>query len=74
MVYTFRCVGGPLDGQVEESRFEKGFILVDKPADKVWIYDLDRDKFVCRGDAVQLDMDKAVDTALGGEYDVRSVK
>lgn len=36
--YTYTAHGGPLDGQVIESRYPKGFLLVDKPEQKVWIY------------------------------------
>jgi hypothetical protein len=38
-LYTGRCVGGPLDGQVVESRFPKGFVLVSRAANMAWIYD-----------------------------------
>lgn len=36
--YTYEAHGGPLDGKKIESRYPKGFLLVDKPQQKVWIY------------------------------------
>lgn len=38
------CHGGPIDGQEAVSRFPKGFLLVDKPADHCWIYEWDAEK------------------------------
>lgn len=35
------CRGGPLAGEVWQSRFPKGFLLVDKPNNKCWIYEWD---------------------------------
>lgn len=40
--------GGPLDGTDQESRFPKGFLLVDKPNNRVWIYDYTDGEFVVR--------------------------
>ena len=42
------CQGGPWDGRSFASRCPKGFLLVDKAADRVWIYDWDGDAYVCR--------------------------
>jgi len=39
MLYVGVCQGGPLDGQKGMSRFPRGFVLIDKPADQCWIYD-----------------------------------
>lgn len=39
MLYEGKCHGGPLDGQDAISRHPLGFILVDKRAQQVWIYD-----------------------------------
>lgn len=33
------CVGGPLNGQQLASRYPKGVLLVDKPANACWIYE-----------------------------------
>lgn len=38
-MFIGRCLGGPLDGREGQSRFENGFVLVDKPAGQCWIYD-----------------------------------
>lgn len=70
-LFEGRCRGGPLDGQPAVSRFPAGFLLADKPAGKAWIYDRSEDgSFVARPDAPDLDLDKAVQTALGDAYDV----
>lgn len=42
--------GGPLDGTDQNSRFPKGFLLVDKPGNRVWIYDYTDGEFVVRVD------------------------
>lgn len=42
------CHGGPLNGKDAVSRYPKGFLLVDKPANRVWIYDWNGLAFVCR--------------------------
>lgn len=34
------CLGGPLDTREGISRFPQGFLLVDREASRVWIYDL----------------------------------
>lgn len=41
MSYEGECHGGPLNGQTIVSRFPKGFLLVDKPANHCWIYEWD---------------------------------
>lgn len=38
-IWNGPCVGGPLDGLDGSSRYERGFLLVDRPAGKAWIYD-----------------------------------
>lgn len=43
--YTYTAHGGPLDGKTIESRYPKGFLLVNKPDQKVWIY-----HYVAEGD------------------------
>lgn len=37
-LYEELCVGGPLNGRVQLSRFPGGFVLGDKPRHMVWIY------------------------------------
>lgn len=82
-LYTGRCVGGPLDGQVVESRFPKGFVLVDKNADLAWLYDYTEAQpkpggeifstFQAReADGRTLDHEKRIAAAEHSEYDVRA--
>jgi hypothetical protein len=33
------CIGGPMDGRDGVSRFPSGFLLVDRPSGKCWVYD-----------------------------------
>lgn len=37
--YDGICVGGPWAGLTSQSRFPKGFVLVDRSAERVWVYD-----------------------------------
>lgn len=37
--YAGTCSGGPVDGMQGQSRCPRGFLLVDRPAARVWIYD-----------------------------------
>lgn len=37
------CVGGPMAGLTIETRSDRGFLAVDKPALAAWIYKIDRD-------------------------------
>lgn len=70
--------GGPWDGRQIQTRCPKGFLLVDMPTRRLWIYDLSEDgkTYVVRGDgtAGELRDDgdvnrwRAVDE---GHYDVR---
>ncbi len=36
--YEAACMGGPLHGQIQLSRFPAGFVLVDKPRHMAWVY------------------------------------
>jgi hypothetical protein len=38
-VYTGPATGGPADGRTLTSRYQRGLLLVDRPAARVWIYD-----------------------------------
>lgn len=38
-VWSGTCVGGPLNTKEGASRFPSGFLLVDRPNNRVWIYD-----------------------------------
>lgn len=48
--YEGECHGGPLDGQDMVSRFPKGFLLVDKPGNRCWIYEWEDDDFYVRNE------------------------
>lgn len=83
-LYTGQCVGGPLNGRVEQSRYPKGFVLVDKAARLVWIYDYEPNDpsqtpgvfstFRCRDlEGRSMEDQKRLDAAMGHEYDVRAV-
>lgn len=39
--YEGVCFGGPMNGRDIVCRFPKGFLLVDKPNNKCWIYEWD---------------------------------
>lgn len=41
--YEGVCRGGPLAGEKQSSRFRKGFLLVDKPANQCWVYEWNPD-------------------------------
>lgn len=60
-VYQGRCVGGPYAGRTVTSRFPKGFLLVDRPTARAWLYDTTGDTFVCRGNGGKAPM--TLDTA-----------
>jgi hypothetical protein len=42
-MYKGTCYGGPLAGERWESRYPKGFLLVDKPGNQCWIYEWDQE-------------------------------
>lgn len=50
ILYSGIAVGGPMDGQVVESRFPGGILFVDKPSNRAWLYDFytDQGKFYLR--------------------------
>ena len=70
------CWGGPLDTQEMVSRYPMGFLLVDRPAGRCWLYDWKDPGFLVRvADGYPLENDpdapknrfRAADEA---EYDV----
>lgn len=67
------AVGGPWDGVEVDVRYPKGFLLVFKPNDAVWIYDRQPDgNFKIRNSQpVMLDDEKRNRAALGTDYDIR---
>lgn len=38
-VWTGPCIGGPMDTMEGYSRYPKGFLLVNRPLGRVWLYD-----------------------------------
>ncbi len=72
-VYQGRCVGGPMRGHWGESRFPRGFVLVDRKKDTAWVYEWRDGKFVVQEpNGVPLDHDKRWSAADGAEWDVRA--
>lgn len=73
-LFTGLCIGGPMQGEEGESRFPKGFVLVDKPNGLAWIYDWDSESetFQAREEVVY-DPEKAFGAAEGIDYDVRAL-
>jgi len=65
------CRGGPLDGQPGQSRFPKGFLLVDRPADRCWIYEWTGSEFQVRDpQPMPVDTAKRWRAAEEATYDV----
>ncbi len=64
--------GGPWDERYAQSRFPKGFLLVDMPGKQVWIYDrADDGSFWARYEApMNLDDAKRWKTADEDQYDL----
>lgn len=88
VIYTGICVGGPMDGLEGQSRFEKGFVLLDDPRGFAWVYDY-HDGAIPGFEATQnaslassprfiareqaiLSRDKAAKAAAEDKYDVRA--
>lgn len=82
-VFNGDCRGGPMDGQLGMSRFANGFLLVDRPGNRMWIYDAKHEsippnpreycEFQVRDEeGYELDMDRAWTTGDGLEWDVRT--
>lgn len=68
------CLGGPMDRQEGESRFPKGFILVDKSSNKCWVYAWKNSKFVAKEvEGRTLYHDLRVKAGHEHDYDVRAV-
>lgn len=75
VLYSGTCRGGPLDGRAGYSRFPKGFVLVDKPNNAVWVYDYDSDTstFTMQDRPTYLNRAKAWIAAQESDYDVRAL-
>lgn len=70
------CVGGPLDGRDGQSRFPRGFVLIDKPGQRAWIYDRQGDGecapfYVREADGRSLDDTLRWAAAESSDWDVR---
>lgn len=74
-LYIGQCVGGPMDGEEGQSRFPKGFVLIDKPNSRAWVYDFEESTgvFTARSQDVH-DMQRANHAAEGSDYDVRALE
>lgn len=73
-LYTGRCNGGPFDGRPGESRYPGGFLLVDKPAGRSWLYTWTGDHFeVQDAQPAAFRSEQAITVATAGECDVRAV-
>jgi hypothetical protein len=70
--YEGDCVGGPLDQQHIRVRFPKGFLCVDRPAEKAWVYKFDGERFNA-SDEMVLDHTKRLVAAEDFDYDVVSI-
>jgi hypothetical protein len=70
--YEGECFGGPLHGQRVSVRYPKGFLVVDKPGNKAWVYKYNDGQFHS-GDEMQLDHDKRLKAAQEFDYDVVSI-
>lgn len=68
------CHGGPLNGQERASRYPAGFLAADKTASRAWLYDWRDDGFHVREEqGRELDGGRAIQAAVGDEYDVIAV-
>lgn len=67
------CEGGPMDGMEGQSRFPKGFVVIDSHNSRAWVYDYDRSAgvFVSRRRDVH-DRIRGLQAAEGANYDVRA--
>lgn len=67
------CHGGPWNGKSAMSRFAKGFLLVDKAANRCWVYDWNGSAYLCRDEEPRVcDYDKRFEAAESTDWDVIS--
>lgn len=73
LLYEGMCEGGPMNGIPGQSRFPKGFVVIDQPNSRAWVYDYDRSAgvFVSRRRDVH-DRIRHLHAAEGANYDVRA--
>lgn len=74
-LYIGQCVGGPMDGQQGESRFPKGFVLIDRPNSAAWVYDYDPNSntFCAREQDIH-DKERGRKAAEEANYDIRALE
>lgn len=70
-IYIAECVGGPMNRQMGQSRYPKGFLVVSNVDSAVCVYDYEVDKFLARPPAV-LDEQRLEKAASEPNYDVRA--
>lgn len=71
MLYEGICEDGPLENNMMISRYPKGFLLIDKPANECWIYDWTGVSFSVRADCpLQIIESSRYITAEGQDFDV----
>lgn len=69
--HTGLCVAGPYAGRTVTCRCSKGFLLVDRPTRRAWLYDLTGDVFTCRADIpMELNDTDRWRAATDADYDV----
>jgi hypothetical protein len=77
VLYEGPCHGGPMDGQIGQSRFPKGFLLVDREVNQCWIYDYNVDTGCFdernEGRGMPVLTENRYRAAEESNYDVRSV-
>lgn len=68
---TGTCSAGPYHGRVISTRFPKGFLLVDRPTGRAWLYKVSGPgTFVCLATAIEVDDVARWRTAEGADFDV----
>lgn len=65
------CHGGPMNGHEGQSRFPKGFVLMDERDSRAWVYDYEDGAFVAR-EVQPLNRVGAERAAIEDTYDVRA--
>lgn len=73
MLFEGICFGGPLTGETMHSRYPKGFLLVDKPTNRCWLYDwsADSETFTVRDEqAMEVSKEGRYRAANEFDYDV----
>lgn len=74
-LYIGQCVGGPMNGQQGESRFPKGFVLIDRPNSAAWVYDYDpNSNTFTAGEQDIHDKERGRKAAEEANYDIRALE